>query len=180
MGKGFSSVKLALGWLVISLAKLSDVVLLVMTVIVFYDVVMRYIFNSPTSWALEISEYALVFLAFMGAAAVEYKKGGIMMDFVYIKLPLKLRQYCDVIGSFFMVAFSFLILRASTMMTVTAYQYDSTSNTLLGTPMYIPYSIVVIGALFLFLQCVADLVDGARLIISSETDNNLHGRKELV
>ena len=79
----------------------SQVVLFAAVVIIFYDVVMRYVFNSPTAWVLEISEYMLVFLAIGGAADVQRKKMHIKMDFFYNKFTLNVRRYLDLI--FYMI-----------------------------------------------------------------------------
>ena len=164
MGQAYSSTKSALRRVTGNMAMLSEWVLLAMTVIVFYDVVMRYIFNSPTTWALEMSEYMLVFMAFIGAAEMQRQKANIKMDFLYLKFPPDMRRYVDVFNSFLMSIFGFLLLRASLKMTLTAYKYGSASNSLLETPLFIPYSIVVIGMFFLLLQSIVDIVESARQI----------------
>ena len=44
-------------------------------------------------------------------------------------------------------------------MTITAYRYDSLSNSLLETPLFIPYSIIPLAMLMLLLQSIIDLVE---------------------
>jgi len=165
MGQAYSSTKSALRWVTGNMAMLSEWVLLVMTVIVFYDVVMRYIFNSPTIWALEMSEYMLVFLGFIGAAEMQRQKANIKMDYLYVKFSPGMRRYIDVFSSLLMIIFSFLLLRASLKLTLTAYKYGSASNSLLETPLCIPYSIVAIGMFLLLSQGIIDMVESVRQII---------------
>jgi len=168
MGQAYSSAKSALRRVTGNMAMLSEWVLLAMTVIVFYDVVMRYIFNSPTIWALEMSEYMLVFLAFIGAAEMQRQKANIKMDYLYVKFPPGMRRSVDLFTSLLMLLFSFLLLRASFKLTLTAYKYGSASNSLLETPLYIPYSIVFIGMFLLLLQSIVDIVESVRQITNSD------------
>ena len=171
MAQAYTSTKSALRRVTGNMAMLSEWVLLTMTVIVFYDVVMRYIFNSPTIWALEMSEYMLVFLAFIGAAEMQRQKANINMNFFYIKFPPGMRRSVDVFTSLLMLLFSFLLLRASLKLTLTAYKYGSASNSLLETPLCIPYSIVAIGMFLLLLQAIIDMVESVRQI-------TVHGQPE--
>jgi len=39
-----------------------------LTLAVVYEVVARYFFNRPTSWAVDFTEYALLYVTFLGAA----------------------------------------------------------------------------------------------------------------
>jgi len=165
MEQVYSSVKSAFRRVTGSMAMLSEWVLLTMTLIVFYDVVMRYIFNSPTMWVLEMSEYMLVFVGFIGTAEIQARKGNIRMDFLYLKFSSGMKRAADVFISLLMAIFSFLLLRASLMMTIAAYKYDSASNSLLEIPLFLPYSIVAIGTFFLLLQSIVDIVESVRQII---------------
>ena len=168
MGQTYSYIKSALSWVTSSMAMLSEWMVLATVLIVFYDVVMRYIFNSPTIWAQEISEYMLVFLAFIGAAEMQRQKANIKMDYLYIRFSPGMRRYVDFFISLLMIIFSFLLLRASIKMTLTAYKYGSESNSLLGTPLFIPYSTVAIGMFLLLLQGIVDMVESARQIINPD------------
>jgi len=131
--------------------------LLAMALIVFYDVLLRYVFNRPTAWALEISEYILVFLAFAGASEVQRNRSHIKMDFFYLKFPLSVRRYLDTFFSLLMALFSYLLMWHSIKMTIIAYRYGSASNSLLETPLFIPYSIVPITMCLLMLQSIVDI-----------------------
>ena len=143
----------------------SQMVLFAAVVIIFYDVVMRYVFNSPTAWVLEISEYMLVFLAIGGAADVQRKKMHIKMDFFYNKFALNVRRYLDLIFYMVTACFVFLIFIVSSQMTLIAYHYGSRSNSLLGTAMFIPYAIIPFGMVLFFIQSIVDVVESVKDVI---------------
>lgn len=155
----FSGMKSWLHKLFSGFSRVSQWVLFTLTLIVFYDVVLRYFFNSPTIWALEISEYMLVFLAFAGAADIQAKKRHIKMDFFYTRFSQGMRLCLDTLFHVCMAAFSFLLLWSSLKMTATAYKYDSFSNSLLETPLYIPYSIIPIAMFLLLFQSIIDVAE---------------------
>lgn len=143
----------------------SQIVLFAAVTIIFYDVVMRYLFNSPSSWVLEISEYMLVFIAVAGAADVQRRKTHIKMDFFYNKFGINIRCYLDLIFYIATVFFAFLIFMTSLQMTLIAYCYGLRSNSLIGTAMFIPYSIVPFGMLIFLMQSIVDLVESVKDII---------------
>jgi len=164
----FSGVKSCLHKIFSGFSRVSQWVLFTLTLIVFYDVILRYIFNSPTMWALEISEYMLVFLGFAMAADIQAKKRHIRMDFFYSRFPKGLRLCFDTLFHVCMAAFSILLLWNSLKMTVTAYKYDSFSNSLLETPLFIPYSIIPLSMFLLLSQSIIDV---------AEDINKIAGRK---
>jgi len=137
--------------------KLSQWVVFMLACFIFYDVGMRYLVNQPTAWVLEVSEYLLVLIAFLGVATVQSQNKHIKMDFFYHKLLSRTRLYYDALFNILMLIFDFVVLWFSIKMTYSAYLYDSFSNSLLETPLFIPYSIVPIGILLLFLQNLVDL-----------------------
>ena len=136
-------------------SKVSQWVLLVTALIIFYDVVMRYVFNHPATWVHEISEYMMVFLTFIGMAEVQKHKAHIKMDFFYARFSQNIRKYLDLFFYLFMALFSLLLL-------LTSYHYGSKSNSLLETPLIIPYAIVPVGVCLLFLQSIIDVLQSLK------------------
>ena len=52
-----------------SLASVSGVIVLGIMLIMCYEVVMRYFFRNAPPWAIEVTEYGLFLLAFLGCLA---------------------------------------------------------------------------------------------------------------
>ena len=158
--------------------KASEFKLFVLALIIAYDVVLRYVFNSPTIWVLEISEYMLVFLTFLSAAKIQKEKAHIKMDFFYLKFPPKFRVFVDLVFYVLIVLFSYVLLYNAVKMTITAYKYESMSNSLLEVPLYIPYAIIPVGMILLMLQGIIDTVNAVKKIITWDHPNeSLTGKK---
>lgn len=174
MGKIFACLKCAVGTLARLGAVGAQIVLIAAALIIFYDVVMRYVFNQPTTWVLEVSEYMLVFIAVAGTAQIQKQKAHIRMDYFFYRFSSGLRRRLNFFFNIFLTGFSFLIFFTSAQMTITAYKYGSKSSSLLGTPLFIPYAIVPLGILILFLQSIVDTFESFKEISGSGSDE---GRK---
>lgn len=168
----FSCVKIFLRRVLSGVSKISQAMLFFLALIIFYDVLMRYFFNSPTFWALEISEYLLVFLGFAGIAEVQAHKKHIAMRFFYAKFPESVRRWLDTLFDIFLVAFCSLLLWQSLQMSLIAYKYESYSTSLLATPLFIPYSIIPIAALLLLLQGLVDIAEDVVIIARKGAEEN--------
>jgi len=64
----------------------------IMTVVVFLQVVYRYVLAQPLHWSEELARYLFVWISILGAALGVQKRGHFGMDFFYRMLPDKGRR----------------------------------------------------------------------------------------
>ncbi len=142
-------------------------VVLVMT----YEVVMRYLFNSPTMWAYETS---MMIGGTMYALAFSYTHrhhGHIRIDIFYANLSPRKKAIIDVIGTLF------LFLPVVILYTYTAYgwawQSWVTDEKMIETYWYPPAAplrtMVALGFFLLVLQGGAQLIRDSYLLIRNKT-----------
>jgi TRAP-type C4-dicarboxylate transport system permease small subunit len=98
-----------------AMAALAGVILVFITAAVCYTIGMRFLFKQTTIWIMPITEYALVWIVFLGATWLLREGGHITTDIIYVHLNEKTKHYFDcvmaVIGGLacvFMVFFGFL------------------------------------------------------------------------
>lgn len=73
-------------------ARLIGIVLFaIMIVVVFYEVVARYLFNAPTFWSAALARLAMVWLVMLGLARGLRVKDNIRVDFLVEQMPRKLQ-----------------------------------------------------------------------------------------
>jgi len=82
-----------------SLAGAAGVLIIGMMLIMCYEVVMRYFFNRPPAWAVEISEYLLFLIAFLGAAWLLKLGGHVRVDIVLGRLNPKAQTLLNIATS---------------------------------------------------------------------------------
>lgn len=83
---------------------------LIVFAVTLYDVGMRYVFNSPTIWGLELVIALAGIQYVMGGAQAMRDDAHVRIDFVYQLLPKKTRTVLDVVSSVITIALLSVIL----------------------------------------------------------------------
>ena len=92
LGRVFDGLLTALGYL-------AGGILLFMGASVLYEVFMRYLFNSPTRWVIEFSEYMLLYMALLAGAWVLRGEGHVKVEMLVDALPRKVQARLHVVTS---------------------------------------------------------------------------------
>ena len=155
-----------LTWLAELLAEIGLVGLLL---IVIHEVIVRYVFDSPTLFSVELSEYLLVLVVFMSIGWVLKEDRHVAVSFVVDLLPRKVRLGMNVLTSVLTMAFLGILVWKGGRTAVTAYTGDYHSSSLLNFPMWIPYVLIPLGALVLSLQYLVKIGELIRSIGSEQS-----------
>ncbi len=146
-----------------------------MMLIIVYDVAMRYIFNSPTIWADEISCYLLVIISFLGAAYTDTKDGHIKVEMFVKILPSRPRHFILISAEAVTLLYLAVFTKESWAMVVDSYASHNISTTLLRTPMYIPQIFFALGVTLLAVHLFLKLLV---LFLEKEEDRKKAGTDE--
>jgi C4-dicarboxylate transporter, DctQ subunit len=116
------------------------------------DVLLRYVFNRPIGWMLEVTEYAMLYIPFLGAALVLKEDGHIRIDLVITFLSERLRGWLNVATSFVggMVMGTYTWFGAQ--VTLDYFRRGVPSLESLKTPMFLILMIIPIGGFFFSIQ----------------------------
>ena len=130
---------------------LAAMTLLFMTLIVFYEVVMRSVFNAPTSWVAEISVYSFVAMVFFGMGVAQTKGAHIRVEVLLDSVKDETRTLLMLLGDWLLLVLVALSGWEMFCFTVSEFINGTRDWGLLATPQWIPETPVVIGyALFFF------------------------------
>jgi TRAP-type mannitol/chloroaromatic compound transport system permease small subunit len=124
----------------------------------YFEVVGRYVFNSPTNWVHE-SAFLMFGMQYMVAGAYAYRgESHVRVDLLYTQLSPRAKAVCDVIGSIFV--FFFLAVMAWTGWTFASQAVDmrEVSFTEWGIQYWPVKLMIPIGAVLLILQAFARLI----------------------
>jgi TRAP-type C4-dicarboxylate transport system permease small subunit len=136
---------------------LAEIGLIGLLLIVFHEVIVRYVFDSPTLFSVELSEYLLVLVVFMSIGWVLKEDRHVSVTFVVDLLPEKMRLGLKLLTSLLTMAFLGILVWKGGRTTLTAYTGNYHSSSLLDFPMWIPYSLIPLGALVLSLQYIVKI-----------------------
>ena len=131
--------------------------LAVMVLTICYDVVMRYVFNAPTSWSLEVNTFLVIFITMIPAGEILREDSHLRIGFFVSRLSPGTRDTLRRVSAVLGAAFCALMTRNGLNMALNAFAYDQRMSTPLGTPMVIPYLFIPFGFTVLGLQFLARL-----------------------
>jgi TRAP-type C4-dicarboxylate transport system permease small subunit len=108
------------------------------------NVVARYLFGSPFSWAEELMLFLMILSVFAGAIAVTWRNLHIRIDTFIDRAAPAVRRAAQVVGTLVAVAAIVTVTVASTRIVMLLHSFDQRSDAL-QAPSWIPQSFVAIG-----------------------------------
>ncbi|MFC1955792.1 TRAP transporter small permease subunit [Chloroflexota bacterium] len=133
-------------------------VILVATLTVVFSVMMRYVFNSPLTWGLELSIYLAASSYLMGGAYALLYDAHVKVDVLYMQWSPKMRAIVDLITAplFFISIGTLAWLGAQ--WTLKAISGGITSGSSWGPVVWPMRSLISLGSFLLLLQGMAKFV----------------------
>jgi len=142
--------------------------ILLLALIVGYDVVVRYLFNSPTRWVPETSEMLFGTFIIIGGAYTALKNGHVNMDLLHKTLSLRVRTLLDVLTFFVALAFLGVLLWHGGKTALKSVMVLEHASTQWGPPIYPVRVMLPLGALLLILQLVAKFIRDLRTLFTGK------------
>ncbi|MEW6374880.1 MAG: TRAP transporter small permease [Thermodesulfobacteriota bacterium] len=116
------------------------------------DVILRYCFNRPIHWMLEITEYIMLYIPFLGAALVLKEDGHIRVDLLVNRFSdrnkARLNIITSLVGSIVMLTYTWF----GTQVTLDYFKRGIPALESLKTPMFLILMIIPIGGFFFTIQ----------------------------
>lgn len=134
---------------------LMAIALTVMVVLVFGNVVLRYVFNTGIAWAEEIARLMFVWMIFLGAILALRQHAHIGVEMLQAKLPRSARRACAIVSHLLMLYGLWLFASGSWTQTVIGM---GTYSTVLGYPTALMASSGLLCAVTMILIVGANLL----------------------
>ncbi|MCD6230660.1 MAG: TRAP transporter small permease [Dehalococcoidia bacterium] len=128
--------------------------IVVSSIIITYEVIVRYIFVVPTVWEIELSVYLLIMATFVGGAYAVKHEGHIAVELVTSHLPLKKQEILVITTSVIALIIAIIICWYSWPMWWQAVIKHQHSESLWAPSLFFPYILLPIGMLFTALAYV--------------------------
>lgn len=125
---------------------------------VFYEIIARYIFDSPTIWSNELSSYMLQFIAFFTMGILLVEKRHVRVTFLIENLTGWKRKALELFTVFLTIPYSVILVIYGFNFTENAFRLGSKSPTLLAVPLWIPYSFIMICGVLLILSAISRMI----------------------
>lgn len=136
---------------------ISALALIVMTGIVCYEIVSRYVLNEPTYWGSDIVTYMLVGMTFTGLALAQKAGEHVQVELVLGVVSAARRQALEVFSNWLGLTFVLFAGWQMALFNHAEFVNDTRDWGLLATPQWIPQLPVTIGYAVFALSILADL-----------------------
>lgn len=131
---------------------LGEIAVLILLLMVFYTVVMRYFFNNPPIWTEEIGCYLFIFIIWISVGSVLKEDRHITFDLAFEYISPNKQIWFRIVTSFVGLLFCAILAWYSAKYTFFQYQFNLQSSTLLSVPLWIPYLIIPLGTILISMQ----------------------------
>lgn len=125
--------------------------LLIIALILFINVILRYLFGSSIEWAEEFTRYGIVWITFIGASVCIYKGAHLGIDSLLSMLSEKGARYTSSIVVFICVIFSIIFVALSLTITLKVAETGQVSSTI-GVPIYMIYGVMPLSGVLMTLN----------------------------
>jgi TRAP-type C4-dicarboxylate transport system permease small subunit len=161
MGRPDKSKKTGLERFSERIALVTGLGVLAITLMVSYDVLMRYFLDQPQLFVDELTSFFLVAVIFLGTGPVFYKGGHIKVDLVTSRLKPKTESRLRVVTLFIGIALLGVVIYETMVSTVVAFQTGRVSAVMVY-PLWIPMLFVPLGLILMIFFMVLELVKEMR------------------
>ena len=134
------------------LCYLAAAILVLMSLSISLDVILRYTINNPLKWVFEATEYSLLFITFLAATWVLKKDDHVKLDLALAVLGPRLRAGVNTFTSLIMAVVCLVITWSSVKYTIYLFQNDVTTIQYYTIPQFTIYFIIPVGFFLLFIQ----------------------------
>jgi TRAP-type C4-dicarboxylate transport system permease small subunit len=128
-----------------------------MTLVMFVQVVARYILNASMTWPDEFCRYCFVTTVWFGCAYCVRFRTNLRIDTLLTTLPAGIAFWLDILVDLITMAFFTLMCGASYLVTAKSYSVG-TMTPCLELPQYIPYGLMFVGYGVAVLRCIQTIV----------------------
>ena len=154
--------------LVVWAARLGGLMLLMVALFVLYEVVCRYVFQSPTLWVMDYSIYFVMWAVLLGSAYTMRTRGHVLVDIVINKISPANRRIVQICIHTLIITFSLTITAAGALSCVRAYQMKELTLSALYIPLYYPMSSIPVGFALMALEELGTIFN---LILFKDSDS---------
>ena len=126
--------------------------------IVSYEVIMRYLFNSPTIWVNEVSRFLQIWATYLALTYSFHKKDFIRLTVIYDRLNENGKKLLDFISFVFIIIFSSFVVYYGWLIAYDSLKVGRTSSTILDVPSFLTELAIPLCFAFLVLRVILEAI----------------------
>ncbi|GFN21706.1 TRAP transporter small permease [Thermanaeromonas sp. C210] len=137
------------------LSLLLGVLMLLMVVVIFAQVIARYVLHNSLSWSEEIGRYLFIWITFLGAVIGVKERLHVGVDVVVNAVPPGVRRIPVLVGNLLMIVFVAYMLQGSFKLLELGRHQVSPATSI---PMLYPYLILPLASILMLVYLLVNAV----------------------
>ena len=133
-----------------------------------FDVVARKFLGFTTGGADELSGYTFAISTSWALAFVVLQRGNVRVDVLYQLLPVRLAAVLDWISLVALAVFMVILTYYASFVAETSWVQNSAANTPLGTPLWVPQGLWVIGLAWMCVVLTLMLIRASVALVTGD------------
>jgi len=122
-----------------------------------YSVFMRYLWDRPVPWVLEISSYLMLYITFLGTAWLQRQEGHVEVDLFLGNAKPRTRAGFKAITYLGGAVVGFILAWKGILVTVDYFRRGVTLMGILDTPQFLLIAIIPIGGILLLVEFILQI-----------------------
>ena len=115
-----------------------------MTILIFVQVLMRYVFQNSLSWSEELARYVFIWLIYIGISYGAQTMRHIKIEAAIGLFPTKMQPYVTITGDIIFLLFALFIFMAGSELAVKIMKMKQNSSAL-NIPLWMVYAAPAVG-----------------------------------
>ena len=141
-----------LGKIETAFANIALVGIVFLVAAVCFEMLMRGMFDKPQSWVIELTEYTLLYITFLGTSALLRQGGHVSVDLLTDALNEVWRRRLALVSAAICIAVSIILTVFATLATIDALRRGIYTPTIMEVPTWIVLAIIPAGSALLSLR----------------------------
>lgn len=144
----------------------STVCMIGMVVLILAEILLRGVFNSTTEHSDELVGYLLVGVSFLSLALCQSRGAFHRVEMVQMRLGPRGKAISNLVFDILSFAYVALTNWYFVQFVMSSYRREAMASTVLATPLWIPESVMILGATMLLVMLGKAIVEDVRKVVS--------------
>jgi len=147
------------------MAFLAALAIIFMMLAIAYSVVLRYVWDKPVAWVLEISSYLMLYITFLGTGWLLMQDGHVEVDLFLANATPRTKAVFKAITFVGGAVVGFILTWKGALVTIDYFQRNVMVMGILDTPQFLLIGIIPIGGILLLLGFILKICNFIRLAL---------------
>ncbi len=142
--------------------------------VILYEIFFRYVLNSPTIWAHEVSQMIYGAYVILLGGFLQQRDGHVNVEILYLKFKPRTRAVIDLFTWLLFFVFCGTLLVKGWAMAWDSFMYRETEATAFAPPVYPIKMMIPLGAFLLLIQGIVKYIRTIRQAVTGKEEVHEH------